>query len=138
MKPSLGNEQTLEFEEELDITVSPPQLCHFCNKPITKMNGHDFDSLLTHHTTYIPEVRKMRSDAIMGDDNPMRQPGVPEKVWKIRRKRYPSGFKDPDHMKGDKNPMKNPVHLAAMVTAKRKARIERKQLESEQKGEKGL
>lgn len=32
-------------------------LCHFCNNPITKMNGHDSDSLLMHHLSYVPEVK---------------------------------------------------------------------------------
>lgn len=34
----------------------PPQLCHFCGEPITKMTGHDSESLCNHHITYIPEV----------------------------------------------------------------------------------
>ncbi len=32
-------------------------ICHFCTKPITTINGHDSDSLLMHHITYIPEVK---------------------------------------------------------------------------------
>lgn len=31
-------------------------LCHFCNEPITKMNGHDSYSLCNHHITYDPEI----------------------------------------------------------------------------------
>lgn len=32
-------------------------LCHFCGDQITKLNGHDSDSLLMHHITYIPELK---------------------------------------------------------------------------------
>lgn len=37
--------------------MNNPVICHFCNEPITKMNGNDSDSLLNHHITYIPEVK---------------------------------------------------------------------------------
>lgn len=46
---------SLEIDKKLGVTIL--QLCHFCHKSITKMNGTDPDSLLMHHITYIPEVK---------------------------------------------------------------------------------
>ncbi len=48
---------SLEIDKKLGITITMPQICHFCHNPITNMNGYDPESLCNHHITYVPEVK---------------------------------------------------------------------------------
>jgi len=50
----------LEIEGMLGITITMPQTCHFCGKPVIKKNGREADSLLFHsldlnHDNWAPE-----------------------------------------------------------------------------------
>jgi len=57
MKTIFNNNKNLEIRKEVRGTVPFIQVCYFCRNPITRLTGRDADSLLTHHVTYIPEVK---------------------------------------------------------------------------------
>ncbi len=91
-------------------------LCYFCGKQVNKMIGHDSVSLLIHsfdgnhnnwdkdnkvpthrgcHTRYhvmcrdvSEETRRKMGRAKEGDINPMKDPEIPAKAWKVKRDRY--------------------------------------------------
>ena len=42
------NRNKLEIEKMLNITITMPQTCHFCDKEIVKKYGLESDSLLFH------------------------------------------------------------------------------------------
>jgi len=118
MKIIFNNSKTLEIRKKVRDTAPFIQLCHFCHKPITKMNGLGPDSLLIHSldgnnrnwdpSNKVPTHRGCHQRFhTTGDRNPSKRSEVAAKIsktrtgsktgrkaWRTRRERYgPTGMK---------------------------------------------